>query len=84
MAVGIERFWPGDSTGGILVRVKYDLGVDKGPGGDSLIQSLAKSSSCRHARGELRGSGVRDESKLYGAVSFSAPKTAPKRVKITR
>ena len=48
MAVCIESFWLGDSPGGVPARVQDDLCVDEAPGGDSLIQSLAKSSGSRH------------------------------------
>ena len=36
-AIGIERLWAANATGGIPVRVQDDLGVDKGPGGNSLV-----------------------------------------------
>ena len=37
VAIGIEGFWPINSTGRVPVRVQDDLGVDEGPGGDSLV-----------------------------------------------
>ena len=48
MAAGIECPWPADPTGGVPVRVQDDFGVDEVPRGDSLVQSLAKSSGSRH------------------------------------
>ena len=48
MAVGVERLWPTDATGGVPVRVQDDLRVDKVPGGDSLVQTPEKSNSSRH------------------------------------
>ena len=48
MAVGVECLWPADSTGGVPVRVQDDFGVGEVPRGDSLVQSLAKSSGSRH------------------------------------
>ena len=48
VAAGIEGLWITDPTGGVSVRVQDDLRVDKVPGGDSSIQSLAKSNSSRH------------------------------------
>jgi len=51
VAVGIKGLRPTDLTGGIPMRVQDDLGVDEAPGGNSLVQSLAKSSSGRHTYG---------------------------------
>ena len=48
MAGGIERLRSTDPTGGIPMRVQDDLGVDEVPRGDSLVQSLAKSSGGSH------------------------------------
>ena len=48
VAGGVERLRPIDSTGRVLVRIQDYLGVDKAPGGDSFVQSLAKSSSSCH------------------------------------
>jgi len=48
VAVGIERLWPTDTTGGVPVRVQDNLRVYKVPGGDSLVQSTEKSDSSRH------------------------------------
>ena len=42
MAIGVESFWPTDSTGDVSVRVQDDLGIDKVAGGDPVVQSLAK------------------------------------------
>ena len=42
MAIGVESFWPTDSTGDISVRVQDDLGIDEVAGGDPVVQSLAK------------------------------------------
>ena len=42
MAIGVESFWPADSTGDVSVRVQDDLGIDKVAGGDPVVQSLAK------------------------------------------
>ena len=48
VTVSVECLGPTDSTGGVSVRVHDDLCVDKAPGGDSLVQGFAKSSSSRH------------------------------------
>ena len=37
MAIGIERLWATNAAGEIPVRIQDDLGVDEGPGGDSLV-----------------------------------------------
>ena len=42
VAIGVESFWPTDSTGDVSVRVQDDLGIDKVTGGDPVVQSLAK------------------------------------------
>ena len=42
MAIGVEGFWPKDSTGDVSVRVQDDLGIDEVPRGDSLVESFAK------------------------------------------
>ena len=47
-AVGVECLWPTDFTGRVPVRVQDDLGIDEIPGGDSLIQSFAKSRGSCH------------------------------------
>jgi len=49
VAIGVERLWPTDPTGGVPVRIQEDLGVDEIPGGDPLVQSLAKSRGGCHA-----------------------------------
>ncbi len=54
VAVGIERLRPTDPvTGGIPMGVQDNLGIDEIPRGDSLVQSLAKSSGSRHVWGCL-------------------------------
>jgi len=55
VAIGVERFGPADPTRGVSVGVQNDLGIDEVPGGDSLVQSLAKSSSSRHVRKRVEG-----------------------------
>ena len=42
VAIGVESFWPTNSTGDVSVRVQDDLGIDKVAGGDPVVQSLAK------------------------------------------
>lgn len=49
VAVGVKRLWSADSTRGVFVRVQDDLAVDEIPGGDPIVQGLAKSGSGRHA-----------------------------------
>ena len=49
MAIGVEGFWPTDSTGDVSVRVQGDLGVDEFPRGDSLVESFAKRNCGGHA-----------------------------------
>ena len=48
VAVGVECLWPADLTGGVSARVQDDFGVDEVAGGNSLVQSLAKSNGSRH------------------------------------
>ena len=47
-AAGIERPWLADPTGGVPMRIRDDLCVNEVPGGDPLVQGLAKSSGSRH------------------------------------
>ena len=49
VAVGVQGLWLADSTRGVFVRIQDDLGVDEIPGGDPIVQGLAKSGSGRHA-----------------------------------
>ena len=42
MAIGVEDFWPTDSTGDVSERVQDDLGIDEVPKGDSPVESFAK------------------------------------------
>jgi len=55
VAVGIDCFWPTDSSGGVSVRVEDEFGVDEIPRRYSLVQGFAKSSSSRHTRTRLGG-----------------------------
>ena len=49
VAVGVERFWPTDTTGiGIPVRIQDDLGIDEVSRGNASVQNLAKSSNGHH------------------------------------
>ena len=48
VAVRVERLWSTNATSGVSVRVQDDLGVNKIPGRDSLVQSLAKGGGSRH------------------------------------
>ena len=48
MAIGVESFWPTNSTRDVSVRVQDDLGIDKVAGGDPVVQSLAKRNGGGH------------------------------------
>ena len=48
VAVCIERLWSADAVGRIPARVQDEFGVNENPGGNSLVQCLAESSSGRH------------------------------------
>ena len=37
VTIGVERLWAADATGRVPARVRDDLSVNKGPGGDSLV-----------------------------------------------
>ena len=44
VAIRVESPWPTHAARRVLAREQDDLGVDKIPGGDSLVQSFTKSS----------------------------------------
>ena len=71
MAIGVERSWPADATGGVLVRIQSDLGIDEIARGDPVVQSFAKRSGGGHVC-------VSSETGAFGGLScytISDPKT---------
>ena len=70
MAIGVESFWPTDSTREVLVRVQNDLGINEVAGGDSLVQSLAK----RNGGGHVCDCWNRALLVVYHILTISDPK----------
>ena len=63
MAIGVERSWPADATGGVLVRIQSDLGIDEIARGDPVVQSFAKRGGGGHVC-------VSSETGAFGGLSY--------------
>ena len=57
MAIGVESFWPTDSTREVPVRGRNGLGINEVAGGDSLVESLTKRNGGDHVC-RLSGTGI--------------------------